>query len=276
MHTKFEKAYSYAILIIISSFFIFPIYWAITMSFKLPDQIFVIPPEFFPRSFHMDNYFEIFKNSPVMRYFLNSLIVASITVMGTIFVSTAAGFGFARYKLKTSKLTVWIVFIIRSIPGLVYIVPFYIIFQKVNLIDTLTGIVICYVTFSLPFAIWLFMGFYEELPSDIFESAIIDGCSEYGLFTTIALPLVKSGVVVISILVFMGAWNEFTLALVLIFSEDKKTLPYGINSMIQQNFDTPFGSLAAAGTIAMLPAVIFSLTTQKYIVRGLTAGAVKG
>lgn len=162
------------------------------------------------------------------------------------------------------------------IPGLVYTIPFYIIYQNLGMLNSLTGLVISYITFSLPLAIWLFMGFYDQIPTEVFESAIIDGCNDYGVFRHIAIKLVLPGIVVASILIFLGAWNEFGLALVLLFTDAKKTLPIGINGLIVYQEDTPFGSLAAAGTIAMLPAIILSLTTQKFIVRGLTDGAVKG
>ena len=138
------------------------------------------------------------------------------------------------------------------------------------------GLVVAYCTFSLPMSVWLFLGFYEEIPREIYESASIDGCSSYRMYWAIALPLVLPSISVVAILCFIGAWNEFGLALTLTFKDTSKTLPIAINSMIQRDRDTPFGSIAAAGTLSMVPAIILSLTMQKYIVKGFTAGAVKG
>lgn len=272
----FEKSMMYLLMIIFTIFFLFPIYWAITMSFKTPGQIFVTPPEFFPSSFHLDNYVDIFSKGGAGIYFLNSLIVSITTTVVAVLFATMAGYGFSRYKFKGKYTALYTVIIVRMIPGLVYTIPFYIIYQNLGMLNSLTGLVISYITFSLPLAIWLFMGFYDQIPTEVFESAIIDGCNDYGVFRHIAIKLVLPGIVVASILIFLGAWNEFGLALVLLFTDAKKTLPIGINGLIVYQEDTPFGSLAAAGTIAMLPAIILSLTTQKFIVRGLTDGAVKG
>ena len=122
----------------------------------------------------------------------------------------------------------------------------------------------------------MFMSFYEEIPQEIYESAVLDGCSEYRLFQAVALPLVAPSISVVAILCFLGAWNEFGLALTLTFKDQCKTLPVSINLMIQREADIPFGSIAASGTLAMVPAIVLSLTSQKYIVKGFTAGAVKG
>ena len=162
------------------------------------------------------------------------------------------------------------------IPALVYTVPLYLLYNTTGLLDNHFGLMLAYCTFSLPISIWLFLSFYEEVPREIYESGVIDGCSEYRLFRSIALPLVVPSISVVAILCFIGSWNEFGLALTLTFKDAFKTLPIAINTMIQRERDTPFGSLAAAGTLAMVPAIILSLTTQKYIVKGFTAGAVKG
>lgn len=133
-----------------------------------------------------------------------------------------------------------------------------------------------YISFALPMAIWLAISFFSDIPQEIYESAEIDGCGEWRMYVSIALPLVKAGIAVIAILVFVQTWNEFGLASVLQASDMKKTLPIGIASMVQTHRDTPSGSLAAAGVIAMVPAMFLALATQKYIVKGTMAGAVKG
>lgn len=256
--------------------FFFPLYWTFMTSFKTTAQIFVEKPIFFTKEFYTGNYAEIFQKSHVAQFFINSIIVAGCTTFISLVLATMAGFGFNRYNFKMKAILQNSALIVRMIPALVYTIPYYIIYSKLHLLDTLLGLILAYISFALPLAIWLAINFFAEIPKEVYESAEMDGCSEYKLYWYIAVPLVKAGMVVIAILVFIGAWNEFGLALVLQASDAKKTLPIGIASMIQSNKDTPSGSLVAAGMIAMIPAVILSLTTQKYIVKGTMAGAVKG
>ncbi len=276
MKIRTEKAIVSVLLACFTLYFLFPIYWTLTTSIKPKDSIIKLPPEWFPRSFTWSHYAEVFTQNQIAKVFLNSLLVASATTIITVFVTALGGYGFSRFRFRGRNLWIYTTIIVRMIPGLLLIIPYYLMFQKAGLLDTLSGLIVVYVTAAIPLAIYLFMGFYNEMPSEIFESSRIDGCSEYGTFFRIALPLVVPGIVVTSILVFMGAWNEFSLSLILTFSDDKKLLPLAISSLIQVNKDTPLGTLAAAGTIAMIPAVVLSLTTQKYIVDGFTAGAVKG
>lgn len=263
-------------MIALGLFFFFPLYWTFITSFKTSSQIFVEKPLFIIDTFYLDNYIEIFQKTNVTKFFLNSMVVSTVTTIVSLVIATMAGFGFCRYNFKGKNTLQNSVLIVRMIPALVYTIPYYIIYNKLHLLDTIWGLILAYIGFALPLAIWLAINFFSEIPNEIYESAEIDGCNEYKIYTNIALPLVKAGMVVIAILVFISAWNEFGLALVLQASDENKTLPIGIASMIQTHKDTPSGSLAAAGMLAMIPAVILSLTTQKYIVKGTMAGAVKG
>jgi ABC-type glycerol-3-phosphate transport system permease component len=272
----FEKMAVYALLLILTALFLFPIYWAFITSVERPSQILKLPPEFFPQSATIGNFIEVFGQSHLGRMFANSIFVSVLSMIAAVFIAALAGYGLSRYRFQLRTFWVYTIIIVRMIPSLVFIVPYYVIFQKLGLLDTLLGLIIVYVTGAIPFAIWLFIGFFDEIPSEVYEAAIIDGCGEFALYRVIALPLVIPGIVVAGILTFLAAYNEFGISLVLIFSDENKTLPLGISSLIRSQKDTPFGSLAAAGTVAMIPSIILSLTTQKYIVEGLTAGAVKG
>ena len=266
----------FGLLTLLTAIFLFPIYWAVSMSFKEKADILVEVPHYIPHRATLQNYTEIIGKSNYSTFALNSAKVAIITTALCVVIAAMAGFGLTRFGFKGRKLVSNGIFIIRMVPGLVYTVPLYMLYQKFGLLDNHFGLIMAYCTFSLPMSIWLFLSFYEEVPHEIYESATIDGCNEYRLFLSIALPLVVPSISVVAILCFIGAWNEFGLALTLTFKDAYKTLPIAINTMIQRERDTPFGSLAAAGTLAMVPAIILSLTTQKYIVKGFTAGAVKG
>lgn len=246
------------------------------MSFKYKSDILVTVPHYIPKRATLANYAEIFERSNFPAFAGNSIKIALITTFMCVIVAAMCGFALTRFDFAGRKAMSGIIYIIRMIPALVYTVPLYLIYSKLGLLDNHFGLILAYSTFSLPMSIWLFLNFYEEVPWAIYESASIDGCSEYRIFVSIALPLVLPSVSVVAILCFIGAWNEFGLALTLTFKEQFKTLPIAINSMIQKERDTPFGSIAAAGTMSMVPAIILSLTMQKYIVKGFTAGAVKG
>lgn len=274
---RFLQSFGLFILfLLLGSLFIFPLYWTVITSFKTSSQVFVEKPIFILDTIYLDNYIEIFHKSHVDTFFLNSILVAGATTLVSLLLASMAGFGLCRYRFKGRNTVRNSILIIRMIPALVYTIPYYIIYNKLHLLDTLGGLIMAYISFALPMAIWLSINFFIDIPPEIYESAEIDGCPELMLYTRIALPLVKAGLAVIAILVFIGAWNEFGLALVLQSSDIKKTLPIGIASMVQTHKDTPSGSLAAAGVIAMIPAIILSITTQKYIVKGTMAGAVKG
>ena len=264
------------IFIVLGVFFAFPLYWTILTSFKTSAQVFVEKPIFFMDTLYLDNYIEIFTKSDVGTFFMNSLIVAGCTTLFSLIISTMAGFGLSRYVFRGSRLLRNSILVIRMIPALIYTIPYYIIYSRLHLLDTISGLIMEYISFALPMGIWLAISFFTDIPQEIYESAEIDGCGEWRMYLSIALPLVKAGIAVIAILLFVQAWNEFGLALVLQSSDAKKTLPIGIASMVQTHKDTPSGSLAAAGVIAMIPAMILALTTQKYIVKGTMAGAIKG
>ena len=271
-----KKAGVFLLLFILTLIFIFPIYWIVTMSLKYKQDILVTVPQYIPKRLTFVNYSDVLRNSRYMTFLQNSVLVSVVTTVICVIIAAMAGFALTRFTFKGRNVVSKGIFIIRMVPGLVYTVPLYMLYQKYGLIDTHWGLILAYCTFSMPMSVWLFLSFYKEVPHEISESGLVDGCNEYRLFISIALPLVVPSISVVAILCFIGAWNEFGLALTLTFKDAYKTLPIAINSMIQREKDTPFGAMAAVGTLAMIPAIILSLTTQKYIVKGFTAGAVKG
>lgn len=276
MLRKRKISVSLIVLIFFTLLFLFPIYWTITTAFKQPGQIMTVPPEFIPSKFTIENFTKVFQENHIGVFFSNSLSISIATTLITLLIATFAGYGFSRFSFRGKNLSMLLVISVRMIPSLVYMVPYYIIFNNLSLLDSKFGLTIVYITANLPLAIWLATSFFDEIPEEVFESAKIDGCTEFQIYRKIALPLVVPGMIVISILVFLASYNEFGTALVLLFNDANKTLPVGISGMIQLQKDTPFGLLAAAGTVAMIPAFILALTTQKYIQKGITAGAVKG
>lgn len=273
-HRRFSL--SLFILLILTALSLFPVYWTVTTAFKKPSEIMVLPPQLFPAEGTLDNFREAFFDKHIGTFFVNSLEVAVVTTLVTLLLASLAGYGYSRFRFRGRNASLMVIIIVRMIPALIYMVPYYIIFNNLHLLDSKLALTVVYITANLPLAIWLAIGFFDEIPSEVFEAAKIDGCSESQIYWKIALPLVVPGLIVISILVFLASYNEFGTALVLLFNDANKTLPVGISGMLQLQKDTPYGLLAAAGTIALIPAFILALTTQKYVQKGITAGAVKG
>lgn len=261
---------------IFTLYFLFPIYWTFTTSIKERSQIFQLPPAWIPTKTTLQYYVDIFTNTNVGRYFLNSLFIACLAVAGTMLLALPAAFGLSIFRFRGKKLISDGIINIRMVPALLFTIPYFVIFLKVGLTDKLTGIALCHIAVNLPFAIWLFINYFKELPATIYEAALIDGCNNFSLFSKVAVKLVTPGIVTVGILVFINSWNEFSMALTMVFSDEKKTLPIAISSMIQYNTDIPYGTLSAIGMIVMIPAIVTSLFAQKFIVDGITAGAVKG
>ena len=264
------------IVLIFLIFFLFPIYWTFTTSIKDRAQIFQDTPAWIPTDITFAYYSDLFGNANVGQYFSNSFIVATITLAGTLFLASTSAFGLSIFKFKGREFIKKSIITIRMIPALLFTIPYFVIFLKIGLTDSLLGIALGHIAVNLPFAIWLFLSYYNEIPGSIYEAAQIDGCNSLAIFTKIAIRLITPGIVTVGILVFINSWNEFSLALTLVFSNSVKTLPIAISSMIQYNTDIPFGTLSAIGMIAMIPAIAVSVFAQKYIIKGITAGSVKG
>ena len=237
---RWKKVGIFLLLFALTLIFIFPIYWIVTMSLKYKQDILVTVPQYIPKRLTLKNYAEVLMNSRYMTFLQNSILISVVTTTICVIIAAMAGFALTRFSFKGKSAISKGIFIIRMVPGLVYTVPLYMLYQKYGLIDTHWGLILAYCTFSLPMSVWLFLSFYEEVPREIYESGMVDGCNEYRLFIAIALPLVVPSISVVAILCFIGAWNEFGLALTLTFKDAYKTLPISINSMIQRDKDTPW------------------------------------
>jgi multiple sugar transport system permease protein len=190
-------------------------------------------------------------------------------------LAALAAFGFARYSFRGRSTMLFMILAIRMLPGLIVALPLFLIFRDLKLVDSLTGLVIAYTVFNLPFNIWLLQAFFAEVPKELEDAAVIDGCTPLRLFFGIMVPLAAPGLVASTILCLLLAWNEFGFALILTYTLESQTLPIAIAGLSSDR-GTYFGAMAAAGTLAVLPVFAFAVFIQRYLVQGLTAGAVKG
>lgn len=252
---------------------LFPIVYLLITSFKPPELTFAIPPvwTFTPT---LENYQQVFAGGTFVKYFLNSLFVAlGATAIGLV-LGSFAGYGFARFSFRGSLWLRLGSLVPQMLPPITIIVPLYVLFNATKLTDTRTSLVISYLTFTIPLAIWMMTGFFADVPEELEESAMIDGCSRMGALFRVSLPIVTPGLAATAILCFIYCWNEFLYAVILT-GRDARTLPVTITSFMT-NKAILWGRIAASGSLVLVPVLIFALLAQRYLVRGLSRGAVKG
>jgi ABC-type glycerol-3-phosphate transport system permease component len=253
----------------------FPLFWMVMSSFKPPTELFKIPPTILPHIFSFEWYQEAFSNSTVIRYFLNSLTVASSTSILVIIIATFGAYSLTRFRFFGRKAITIAVLSAYCIPPIMLMIPLYRIIASLHMKASLFGVIIGHMTVTFPFAIWLLISFFRSIPREIEEAALVDGGSDFTVFYKIILPLCIPGILSTGILVFILSWNEYLLASVLVSQDTMKTLTVGLANYIS-SVEINWGVIMALGTATTIPIVILFTAIQKYFVEGLTAGAVKG
>ncbi|UPW01202.1 carbohydrate ABC transporter permease [Halorussus gelatinilyticus] len=260
----------------------FPIYYILITSFKPTAEVLNLPITFYPHEATIQNYVDIFNNRPFELYTFNSLVVASTTTVIVVTLGTLSGYTFSRYDFMGNKSLLLSIVAARMIPPIALIVPFFSIMSNPPIIGGLTGslydtkiaLILTYTFFNLPFAVWIMKNYFDGVPESLDEQAKVDGCSTWEGFVKVILPVAKPGIAATAILAFIFSWNEFVFALVLTSSEQAQTLPIAVSLFVADDF-VDWAHLAAGGMIAALPGILFGLFFQRYIVSGLTQGAVK-
>jgi multiple sugar transport system permease protein len=260
--------YGLAVLFMLPTVFVF--YWMITLSLKPQVEATAYPPSFVRFSVTTAGYREVFTKYPFLLYTWNSLVVAAgCTALG-LAVGLPAAYSIARWRQQGLALTILVA---RIIPGISYLIPWYIFFRQLRMVDTYGALILTHLIVGLPIIIWVMIGFFEDVPADLEDAALIDGCSYFGVFWRVALPLVKPGVVATAILSFVFSWNNFLFSVILA-GRETRTLPIAVFNMISYE-EINWGTLAAAATMITLPVLLLALVVQRHIVTGLTFGAVK-
>jgi multiple sugar transport system permease protein len=254
-----------------------PVYWMVTISLKHEVDQFAVPPRWFSFSPTLEHYADAFVSRSFGQYLLNSAVVALCSTLCALLLGTLAAYALARFRLPyrlDRRLALWILST-RMFPAIVTAVPMFLIMRDLRLLNTQLSLIIVYTAFNLPFVVWMMRGFFAELPRDLEEAALVDGDSRLGAFWRVVLPLVAPGLVATAVFCLIVSWNEFLFALVLTQTDAAMTLPVGIAGRVTQ-YEIRLGVMSAAGVVAMLPILVFALSVQKYLVRGLSLGAVKG
>jgi multiple sugar transport system permease protein len=250
-----------------------PILYLLITSFKPPQMTFALPPVwiFTPT---LQNYTDVFVGGEFTRYFVNSAVIAVSTTLIALVLGALAAYGFARFRFRGSFWLRMSSLIPQMLPPITIIVPLYVLFNGLKLTDTRTGLIISYLTFTVPLAIWMMIGFFEDVPEDLEESAMIDGCTRLQALFRVSVPIVTPGLAATAILGFLYCWNEFLYAVILT-GRNARTLPVTITSFMT-NKAILWGRIAASGSLVLIPVLIFALLAQRYLIQGLSRGAVKG
>ncbi|HVF23427.1 MAG TPA: carbohydrate ABC transporter permease [Pyrinomonadaceae bacterium] len=254
-----------------------PVYWMLTISLKTEVDQFAIPPKWFSFTPTLQHYTDAFVTRSFGQYLLTSAIVAVVSTFFALVIGTLAAYALTRFRLPYNldrKLSLWILST-RMFPAIVTAVPLFLMMRDLRLLNTKTSLIIVYTAFNLPFVVWMMRGFFAEVPRDLEEAALVDGDSRLGALVRVVLPLVSPGLAATAVFCLIVSWNEFLFALVLTQTDAAMTLPVGIAGRVTQ-YEIKWGVMSAAGVVAMMPILIFALAMQRYLVRGLSLGAVKG
>lgn len=253
----------------------FPLAWMVLTSLKPDREILTAEPVFWPSMFQIDAYVRLFETTNFAVYFANSISIAAAATLLNIVVATLAAYGITRFRFRgRSTVSVVMLFTYMFAPIMI-IVPFYILMREFGLVNTRFGLVLGYAAFSLPFSMWLLRSFFQSIPLDLEEAAMTDGASRPQAVMKIIMPLALPGVIAVSIFTFIVAWNDYLFARVLISSDNLKTLPVGMYDLYTATV-TDWGMMMAAGVVITLPALIFFVAVQRYLISGWGAGGVKG
>lgn len=276
MISKTARSLLYLCLSLYALVVVYPLFWMIATSLKDSWSIFAEPWRLFgaPR---WVNYSNAWLKGALGLKFWNSLLIDTVSLFLILLLSAMVAYVLARFRFRGNRFLYYLFLLGMALPVFLGIVPLFILMKNLHLLDTRIGLTIVYCAYSLSFTVFVLHGFFRTLPGELAEAAVMDGCSPFGVFWKVMLPLARPGLVTAGIFVFIGLWNEYPLALVLLTSERYQTLPVGIaNLTMTQKYQSDWGALFAGLTIAIIPTILVYTVFQRQIQAGLTAGAIKG
>jgi multiple sugar transport system permease protein len=273
---RLERAFAYLLLVLVAIVGFAPFVIIVILSTKARIDILQVPPTL---DFDIDQIVKNYRDVLVTRGFLgfiqNSILVTSLTVAISLVVATPAAYAFSRIRFRGRDTWASTILSFRFMPPVAVAIPILLMMRFVRLEDTLPGLIIPYVAFSLPLTVWILIGFFDEIPREIDDAALVDGCTRIGVLNRVMLPLIRPGLVVAAIFAAIFIWNEFLVGLYLINAKGLQTIPIGAAGLISAQRPIDWNVAATVGVVTIIPIFIFSLFAQRYIVRGVTAGAIR-
>ena len=271
------RVFLYLVIIALLSWVLFPFYWMVSSSLKLQTELFDIPPTWWPAVITFSNYTWALTNPRFLGPLLNSTIVALMTAFFATPIAAVGAYALVRYSVPQKRGIVGALVATQMIPGVLIVIPLFVAFSRLRLVNTYWGLALGYATFTLPYAIIQMRAFFANFPVELEEAALIDGCSQLGAFVRVTLPLSIPGVVAVALFSIVLAWNDLLFSLILTSDIKSMTVAVQLYNMSTSQFaSTNWGGILAEATIITLPVVLIFVFMQGYLVQGLTAGAVKG
>jgi len=255
-------------------FFLGPFFWILTTSLKGNEDFFAYPPVWIPSDPSLTHYIALFTRSSGLRYFLNSLVISSLSMFAALVVSLPTAYSIARWRFGGGLLST-VLLVLRMLPAIALIIPIYIMYKAFGLTNSYFGLVLLYAVVYIPFAVWLLVGFLRDFPAEIEDAALIDGCSRLGALVRVVMPIIAPGMAVVALFAFIATWNEFLFAVVLTGIETK-TMMVLVTSFTAGGTDQFYGEASASVVLGVLPAFAVAFMLQRYLVKGLALGGTKG
>jgi multiple sugar transport system permease protein len=267
-------ALTWATIIAALIFFLGPFFWILTTSVKANEDYFAYPPVWVPADASLKHYAALFTRSSGARYFTNSLVVSTLSMLAALLVSLPTAYSIARWRFGGGFLSL-LLLVLRMLPAIALIIPLYIMYKQLGLTNSYFGLVIVYTVLYVPFAVWLLVGFLRDFPAEIEEAALIDGCSRLRALVSVVVPIIAPGLAVVALFSFIATWNEFLFAIVLTGIETK-TMMVLVTSFTSGGTDMFYGEASASVVLGVLPAFVVAFILQRYLVKGLALGGTKG
>lgn len=258
-----------------------PFYWMVLTSFTPRAELFKLPPDWIPKTVTLKNYYDILLSVKAeqlnfITYFKNSVVVSVAVVVLTLILAVPAGYSFSRFRFGGRRAVLNLVLVSQMLPIVMLLIPFYVTFRRFNLLNTHISVILPYLVFTLPFSMWMLKGYFDTIPIELEDAAVVDGCTKLGAMWRVILPNILPGVIATSIVAFIMSWDEFIIALTLLAKDEMRTLPPGIVLSFVGEFEIRWGAMMAASVIISLPVMLIFAFLQKHLIRGITTGAVKG
>lgn len=273
---RLTRAGLYAVYAVIVVFFLFPVFWVLSMSLKTVPQLFATPPVWFPLEPQFSNYAYVLGSTPIVRYLLNSAFIVLMTVLITLLIATLAAYGFSRFTFRYKRSSLMAVLVFQMISPVVIAIPLYRLFAGLGLLNSYATVILVYVAIVLPFTTWFLKGYFDTIPFEMDEAAIVDGASRWQILTRILLPVCAPGIATAAILAAVLSWSQFVVPFILLDNRDLYPVSVGLVNLQSTSDSITTHYLAAASIIAITPVIVVFVLLQRYIVNALTSGAVKG
>ena len=257
------------------AFAVFPFYWAVVTSVKPDRELFTVPVRYWPSSPTLEHYAKVISGSNFLLYFGNSLLVATGASVIVVMVAILSGYSLSRFRFRGRSASTWLFLATQMFPGVLLVGPLYSMFARMHLLNDLVGLVLIYATLNVPFTTFLMRGFYDQIPREIEEAAVVDGCTRLGAIRSVLVPVLWPGLAASFSFVFVAAWSELLFAVMFINSDELRTIPVGL-SLYVGKFNISWGEMMAASVFALVPVMVMFAVIQRYLVQGLSLGAVKG